>query len=194
MTPTDKITYAAVSLLSVASALALAPTLRDIIASRKQARALTEHAAEARAKINATRSDALPHHKFHAPALAVIDEAALLWAIAERESGNNHAAIGNLGELGRCQFMPKTWAKLMPGVPHRLAANAETAAIAEHKYYSEIITTLNKRGMAVTVPNIADSWHRGEWHNEAKQVSKYAQAVANLYEDRVETLAKGGKL
>jgi hypothetical protein len=193
MTPTDKITYAAVALLSVASALALAPAVRDIIAARKQSRALTEHAAEARAKASAARSDALPHREFHPPALAVIDEAALLWAIAEVESGNKHSAVGNLGELGRCQFMPKTWARLMPGVPHRLAGNAETAAIAEHKYYADIIGTLNKRGMPVTVENIADCWHRGEWHNEAKQTSDYARAVANLYDDRMATLVKGNK-
>jgi len=188
MTTAEKLAVAACAASAAFALYAVAVSNRKPAAPR-QHRAAAPDDADQPPPMTAT----VPHlPQFRAPALEVIDEGVLLWAIAEVESRNNDAAVGTRGERGRWQFMAATWRGLMPKHAHAEAADYAVAATAAHKLYARILETLNKRGMAVTVENIAMAWNLGEWFNEAKATTAYARSVAHLYADRVAAGAQEG--
>ncbi len=114
------------------------------------------------------------------PATPVSDDV-LLSAIAEVETGNNSAVVGNSGERTRLQIAPETWVRFSH-VPHSAAAShpQETDRVAR-AYLASIRSRLKSRGLPITPFFIAAAWNAGPgWSSLPSSTIAYADRVANL--------------
>ena len=128
----------------------------------------------------------------------VIDDYALLWAIAEKESGNDPQAVhrnaaGVITARTKWQFTRGTWDDTM----HRLGlttpfeqagTDIERDALAAHERLAYCRERLKARSLPISVRTLAESWRHGPDFigiNPAKEPEEYAQAVLNLYAFRI---------
>lgn len=114
------------------------------------------------------------------PAAPVSDDV-LLSAIAEVETGNNSAMVGQSGERTRLQIAPETWVRFSR-LPHSAAAThpQETDRVAR-AYLASIRSRLKSRGVPVTPFFIAAAWNAGPgWSSLPASTIAYADRVANL--------------
>lgn len=115
-----------------------------------------------------------------------IDATAFLRAIAERESGNDAAAVGRShGERSKYQFTADTWA-LHTQRPFREATEdprcADFVAAAHYIWLKRQLGLLHIR---VTVRTLAAAWRYGQQYAKICEGSDYAHEVENLYESEV---------
>jgi hypothetical protein len=114
------------------------------------------------------------------PAAPVSDDV-LLSAIAEVETGNNSAMVGNSGERTRLQIAPETWVRFSR-FPHSVAASnpQETDRVAR-AYLASIRTRLKARGVPTTPFFMAAAWNVGPgWSKLPASTIAYADRVANI--------------
>jgi len=122
--------------------------------------------------------------RIHAAAVVspALNDALLLDAIADVESGNNPQAIGPRGERGRCQFMAATWREL---------TNAEFLAWApvdcpftrgiERAHLARICRGLHAQRLQLEPAFIAAAWRFGLSQAVRQVRADSAQRTANLY-------------
>lgn len=115
-----------------------------------------------------------------------IDEAAILWAIRQRESGDNPQAIGDrFGERSAYQFTAARWRELT-GLPFRIAtSNPKMADLAGRKNLRAIRADLKRRGLEELPEFIGAAWNYGPHFALSAARTEYARAVAALYWDRL---------
>lgn len=117
-----------------------------------------------------------------APAAEPIDAGRLLDAIAAVESGNRPGAVGKLGERGRCQFMPATWARYTTAPFAQWApVDCDLTRRVEKAHLAWLMAELRKRGTEPTPQLVAAAWRGGLERAFALVGTDPAQRVANLY-------------
>ena len=104
------------------------------------------------------------------PIRAQVDEARLLWAIGQVESGGNSAALGRSGERGATQMLPAM----------RRACRTPISLLRR------LEAELQRAGMPVNPYTLALIWHLGYPKIARRQISDdaadYADRVRNVYE------------
>lgn len=125
-----------------------------------------------------------------APYLPPLPEAeTLLWAIRQRESGDDPRAIGRRGERSAYQFLATTWRE-HTRQPFLLATTQPALAHAvAHARLSRIQHALHLRGLEPAPEFIAAAWNFGPAFALSAARSDYARAVAALYHDRLAQLS-----
>lgn len=120
-----------------------------------------------------------------------INDEAIRWAIRERETGNNPAAIGKIyKERSAYQFTASRWA-MLTDLPFRVAtSNPEAADWVAKKHLKEIRAELRRRGLEELPEFIAAAWHYGPAFSLSAARTEYARAVAALYWDRLKGATK----
>lgn len=120
--------------------------------------------------------------------LALPDLPALLWAIAEVESGNNPAAIGKNGERTRYQIKWSTWNRYT-GLG-MVGCSEEAAQDVVVQYLLEIAQNLVRHGRPINPCTLYVAYRTGQYRPTlARGVTDSGIRVENLYEDRM----KGAK-
>lgn len=114
-----------------------------------------------------------------------LDPELMLWAIRQRESGDNPRAIGKrFGERSAYQFRRDTWAGLTRAPFTEATKNPRLAHAMAVKHLAFIRGLLAARGIDSEAPQfIAAAWNFGPAFGENAVRSDYAAAVANLYWD-----------
>ena len=119
-----------------------------------------------------------------------------LAALAAVESGNNPSAIGGHGERSQFQMVEAVWRQhAAPGEPFELATTnpAKAEEIAE-KHVIWLTRELERHHTAVTVENLAITWHGGlgaalvTGHTPAQ--GDYANRIAAIYAESVAKLPR----
>lgn len=113
-----------------------------------------------------------------------IEDAHLLWAIAERETGNNPHAVGRRGEFTAWQFKAGTWHDYTDMTPADGVRNPAAAYAVAEAHLDWLRGCLRRAGLKPTPYRLALSWHAGigatvKGDTTASQRT-YAQDVANL--------------
>ena len=115
----------------------------------------------------------------------VDDDALLLWAIAERDSGNNPDAIGSRGEFTRYQFMPETWRHYTDATPEQARRNPEIADAVARMHLADLKDELRRGGLKPTPRLLALAWNAGSPAVIRRELLgahlRYAEHVVNLY-------------
>jgi hypothetical protein len=116
---------------------------------------------------------------------------AMIEAIADVESGNDHSEVGDKGELGRCQFMPATWRRYT-NAPFQVYArtDCELTRKVEKAHLSYVCAYLLRRGYQLEPALIAAAWRFGEGRAAAFVRADSARRTANLYFDMPNRPAK----
>lgn len=107
-----------------------------------------------------------------------LDADALLWAIAQVESGGNHLARGNAGERGAWQFTEATWRETMPGVAWTEAHDPIVADTAAHRHLARLLDKLRRKGQPRTPATLYRLWNPGSPTADGLRVD-------NLYRERL---------
>ena len=115
-----------------------------------------------------------------------VDAAAFLRAVAERESGNNPAAVGRFyGERSKYQFLPETWAQHTRRPFAEATTDPRCADFVAAAHYLWLKRQLERRGIVVSVRALAAAWHYGQGFAVACMHPPYAHEEENLYESEV---------
>lgn len=115
-----------------------------------------------------------------------IAEAEFLWAIAERETGNDPRAIGRVyGERSKYQFTRDTWAMHTKRPFVDATSDPKCADTVAMMHYTWLVQRLGVLHIRVSVRTMAAAWHFGQQFAKICQESEYARAVENLYDDEV---------
>lgn len=121
---------------------------------------------------------------------------ALLWAIAEKESGNDDTAIGRNGERSKYQISHKVWMQWernhFGNWPNDCAGvRAEIIANWHLAWLSRELTKAKLDGNSPFL--VAHAWLRGldaTLHDcTSTEAADYAKAVCNLYHDLLKTFS-----
>lgn len=114
-------------------------------------------------------------------AKASINKEAFLTAIAEVESGNNHAAIGKKGERGAYQFTKDTWDMHSKFSHHNAHFPNHSVMIA----FAHLDWLISRVGDDPVKLAIAWNGGPGAVKRPTSQHKSYAQRVVNLYHDSI---------
>lgn len=122
---------------------------------------------------------------------STLNAEAMIEAIADVESGNDPAAVGALGELGRCQFRRTTWSELT-NAPFEVYArrDCELTRKIERAHLARICTQLSGFGHVLTPALIAAAWRAGTGNAVRFARTDPARRAANLYFDQPTRTAK----
>lgn len=111
----------------------------------------------------------------------------LLWAIAEKETGNNPRARGPLGEFTAYQFRWKTWSQYTTATAAVARITPGLADQVARLHLKWLRDTLKRNGVSPTPENLALAWHAGATaviHNQLKLSQRvYGEHVMNLYKE-----------
>ena len=112
-----------------------------------------------------------------------VDEAELLAALAEVETGTNPTAIGPYGERSVFQFTLGTWKQHTPKDFELATIRPDLALVIARTHLTWLIHTLRKRGVAIRATTLAAAWHYGWSHAATCASTDYAKRVNAIYED-----------
>ena len=122
-----------------------------------------------------------PVSAIHQPAVAPLDVARLLAAIAAVESGNHMAKIGLRGERSAWQLTRRAWSQ----VSTRDWSDAFDRKAAEEvagAYVRYLAAEITRRGEEATPYRVALAFHVGMNGLRSDAALAYARRVQNLYE------------
>lgn len=115
-----------------------------------------------------------------------IDEAALLRAIALKESRNNPRAIGRFfGERSKYQFTRDTWALHTRRPFTEATTNPALADWVANRHLGYVRAVLRSRHIEDTVRHCAAAWNYGPNFAKVCAAAEYVEHVLNLYEVEV---------
>lgn len=117
-------------------------------------------------------------------------DAALLWAIAMRETGGDHSLIGRRGEVTAFQFLPSTWAEYTNVPASEAQHNPRIAHAVAEAHLDWLRGQLRAAGIKPTPLLLAQAWNAGSTAvilGQASHASRtYAEHVVNLYQEAVQ--------
>jgi hypothetical protein len=101
----------------------------------------------------------------------------MLYAIAQVESGGNHAAIGKAGERSQYQMTAATWRRYTRAPFKHATKNPVLARMVARAHVQYLMKRVGARGgMAYDPMQIALGWNPGDLG--------YSARVANIYSDK----------
>jgi hypothetical protein len=110
---------------------------------------------------------------------------AILWALRQRESGDRADAIGKFGERSAYQFMAATWRSYTRAPFFMASTDRALADKVARAHLAAVVAKLAERGLPAEPQFIAAAWNYGPAFALSCARTEYAQAVSNLYWDRL---------
>lgn len=114
-----------------------------------------------------------------------IDVDAMLYAIAQVETGDNNARVGRAGERSAWQIMEGTW-RMHTRAKHSLASTSRSLARdVATRHLDYLMETLRRTHASCAPEMLAAAWRHGPGLARTFANSDYARRVANLYRQDV---------